>query len=193
MWANATTVTGSIGVFFLKPALQTLGEKLGVRQETIRRAPLSGITELWAPWTDAQRTAAQKWVDDFYDAFIEDVAEARKKDKAYIDTVARGRVWAGADAKDRGLVDQLGSLQDAVASARLRAGIDPSEEVDWVITGASGGLVGALLTGVGVELPAESPASSVPPALRALARDVAANALIPQGLQTRAEIDIQVR
>ena len=59
------------------PALQNLGEKLGVRQETIRRAPLAGITDLWEPWTPAQQTAAQKWVDDFYDAFIEDVAEVR--------------------------------------------------------------------------------------------------------------------
>ncbi len=194
VWAQATTVTGSIGVFFIKPALQNLGEKLGVRQETIRRAPLAGITDLWEPWTPAQQTAAQKWVDDFYDAFIEDVAEARKKDKSAIDGVARGRVWSGADAKDRGLVDKLGSLQDAVAAARQRAGISPNDDVDWLITGAqSGGLAGALLTQVGVELPQPGPAFAVPAALRELLGDAAAQAQLPQGLQARTEMEIRIR
>ncbi|MBX7116639.1 MAG: signal peptide peptidase SppA [Myxococcaceae bacterium] len=194
VWAQATTVTGSIGVFFIKPALQNLGEKLGIRQETIRRGPLAGITDLWEPWTDAQRTAAQKWVDDFYDAFIQDVAEARKKEKRDVDGVARGRVWSGADAKDRGLVDKLGSLQDAVASARQRAGIVPSEDVEWFISGAQGGgLAGALLTQVGLELPQPAPAFTVPPSLRELLGDVATQAQLPQGLQARSEIEVRIR
>lgn len=194
VWAGATTVTGSIGVFFLKPAVQTLGEKLGVHQETIRRAPLSGITDLWAKWTPEQRTAAQKWVDDFYDAFIEDVAEARRKAKADIHTVAQGRVWSGADAKERGLVDQLGSLQDAVASARQRAGISPSEEVDWLVFGGKGGLLASALASVGVDVNADAATrSAVPLVLRDLARDVSANALIPQGLQARGEVSVELK
>jgi protease-4 len=145
IWALPTTITGSIGVFVLKPALQQLGEKLGVHQEMIRRGAQAGVFDLWEPWTPEQVESAQKWVDGFYDTFIGEVAQSRKMLKPAVDAVARGRVWSGADAREQGLVDQLGGLGDALASARGRSGLGSTDEIDILLLGASGGVLGPLL------------------------------------------------
>jgi protease-4 len=137
--ASPTTVTGSIGIFLLKPALDGLAEKLGVRTESLQRGPQANLLSPWHAWTDAERTAAQRWVDGFYDDFITLVAEQRKLDKFAVDRVARGRVWAGETAKGHGLVDRMGGLWDAVTSARRRAGLPESEEVALEFAGESGG------------------------------------------------------
>jgi protease-4 len=143
--ALPTTVTGSIGVFMVKPALKGLGEKLKVQRETFRRAPLAGLLDTWEPWDPAAQAAAQAWVDAFYDDFITLVAESRKLDKAKVDAVARGRVWSGEDALAHGLVDGLGGLADAVAAARRRAGLAEGEAAELVVvdTGSGGVLSGA--------------------------------------------------
>src|SRR5262249_27466063 len=108
IYAEPTTVTGSIGVFFIKPVAKNLAEKLGVHHETIKRGELSNITGLLDPWTPQERAAAQKWVNGFYDSFITEVAASRRMSKEQVDRIARGRVWSGEDAKARGLVDEMG-------------------------------------------------------------------------------------
>ncbi|MBK7860036.1 MAG: signal peptide peptidase SppA [Archangiaceae bacterium] len=145
IWAGEGTITGSIGVFYLKPAVKELAEKLGVNQVSIGRGELAGISGLYEPWSDKQREAAQKWVDSFYDTFISEAATSRHTTKEAIHQVAQGRVWSGADAKAHGLVDRLGGLADAIASAKARANLSESADLDVVVYGGSGGLLGSVL------------------------------------------------
>lgn len=142
IYASPTTITGSIGVFMMKPALGGLMEKLGVTQETIKRGELATLLSTSDPWTEAEQAAAQKWVDAFYDDFITEVATSRKLEKARVDELARGRVWAGATAKELGLIDELGTLQEAVDGARAAAGIPDHEQYDLVIMEEEPGLFG---------------------------------------------------
>ena len=75
--ASPTTLTGSIGAFFAKPAIKKLAEDFGATQISIQRGKLAGITDTFDPCTPDQRKAAQKWIDDFYDSFITEVAASR--------------------------------------------------------------------------------------------------------------------
>jgi protease-4 len=145
IWAEPGTITGSIGVFYLKPSVSELAQKLGVHQVSINRGALAGQGDLFQPWTDAQRQAAQKWVDTFYDGFISEVAQSRKKPKEAIDAVAQGRVWSGEAAQERGLVDRLGGLREAVNSAKQRAGLSERSEARWVVYGARSTLISGLV------------------------------------------------
>jgi protease-4 len=145
IWAQDGTITGSIGVFYLKPAVKELAEKLGVNQVSIGRGETAGISGYYEPWNEKQRAAAQKWVDEFYDTFISEAATSRNKTKEQIHAVAQGRVWSGADAKSKGLVDQLGGLSDALDSARTRAGLSMGADFDVVVYGGTGGLLGSVL------------------------------------------------
>jgi len=194
--ASPTTLTGSIGVFFAKPAVKELAEKLGVNQVAIQRGKLAGITDLYQPWTPEQRAAAQGWVDEFYDGFITEVAARRHLSKEAVDAVARGRVWSGEDARARGLVDGLGGLWDAVQAARRRAGVG-DEGLEVQVLHPSRGLLGALastalpeaLLGAAVATP------GLPPALEALARELgpAAYLLEPPRLQARLEWTVEIK
>jgi protease-4 len=154
--ASPTTVTGSIGIFLLKPALDGLAEKAGVRTESLQRGPQANLLSPWHAWNDAERAAAQRWVDGFYDDFISLVSTQRKMEKAAVDRVARGRVWAGEAARAHGLVDRMGGLWDAVTSARRRARLPDSEEVELEFAGESGGgLEGVLADAAASALPGE--------------------------------------
>ena len=173
--AQPTTLTGSIGVFVLKPGFEGLGKKLGINVETLKRGPLSDILGLYKPWTPAEQVAAQRWVDAFYDDFVGEVARSRKLDRERVDAVARGRIWSGEDALARGLVDALGGMPEAIAEARRRAGVPEGEELSLVTYGGPVGLLGALagengvLTQLGVGVEREAPE---PGALQQLAREV---------------------
>ncbi|MFL5347238.1 MAG: signal peptide peptidase SppA [Hyalangium sp.] len=145
IYANPTTITGSIGVFYLKPALQgLLRDKLGVNQENLPRAPLADLLDPWRPWTPEEQNAVQSWVNSTYDDFISYVGAARKMEKAKVDAIARGRVWSGKDALARGLVDKLGGFVEAVEAARTRAKVEPGEEVDLEVYGEPRGLLSSM-------------------------------------------------
>ncbi|MBF5044885.1 signal peptide peptidase SppA [Aggregicoccus sp. 17bor-14] len=198
--ASPTTLTGSIGVFFLKPALGGLGERLGVHQETVTRAPLPGLLQGWRPWTPEEQHAAQAWVDSAYDDFISNVAESRHLQKAAVDAMARGRVWSGEDAKARGLVDRFGGLLDAVAVARERAGVPAAEELDLQLLGEAGGLFSSLGGEPGVlgqalndVLPPQP--SPVPPLLQDFLQEVggAAGTALAPGVQAALPYSVVVQ
>jgi protease-4 len=169
IFALPTTITGSIGVFFIKPAVQGLGQSLGVSREVISRAPLANIFDIWAPWTPEQASAAQTWVNASYDTFITQVAQSRGLEKDKVDAIARGRVWSGRTAHELKLVDQLGGLQEALASARKRAGVPEDEELDTVVYGEARGLLSSFggEPGVLVDLLPESLLAPPPPMLPA--------------------------
>jgi protease-4 len=148
--AEPTTLTGSIGVFVLKPGFEGLGRKLGINVETLKRGPLSEILGLYRPWTPAEQEAAQRWVDSFYEDFVDDVARSRRLDPAKVDSVARGRIWSGEDALARGLIDALGGMPEAIAEARRRAGVPEREELALVTYGGPVGFLATLAGDDGV-------------------------------------------
>ncbi|QZH65261.1 signal peptide peptidase SppA [Mycolicibacterium farcinogenes] len=127
--ANAGTITGSIGVITGKLISRELKDKLGVGSDSLRTNPNADAWSSNAPFTDEQHTQIEAETDLLYTDFIERVAVGRKLSVEQVDEVARGRVWTGADAKDRGLVDELGGLRAAVTRAKVLAGLDPDTKV----------------------------------------------------------------
>jgi protease-4 len=121
IWASAATITGSIGIFAIIPTVdRTLG-KVGVSVDGVGTTPLSGQLRLDRPLGEEARTLLQATVSRGYDEFLERVASGRKKTRDDVDKVAQGRVWSGVDAHRLGLVDHLGSFNEATRAAARRA------------------------------------------------------------------------
>jgi protease IV len=121
IWSSPATLTGSIGIFAIIPTIdKTLG-KVGVSVDGVGTTPLSGQLRIDRPLGDEARTLLQSQIDRGYQEFLARVAAGRKKTAAQVDTIAQGRVWAGSDAHRLGLVDHLGSFNDAVKAAARRA------------------------------------------------------------------------
>ncbi|HLT29812.1 MAG TPA: signal peptide peptidase SppA [Myxococcaceae bacterium] len=194
--ALPTTVTGSIGVFLVKPAIEGLGQRLGVSVTTLKRAPHADLLSLWEPWDEAGAARAQAWIDAFYDSFITEVARSRNLDKDAVDAAARGRVWSGVAAQRLGLVDQLGDLSSAIAAARHRAKIAPHTRVELVIEGEPPGLF-MPIPGAPDVLQTRVPSShpTLPPAMRAVAQELGAGLelLEMSGVQARLPFGLEVR
>jgi len=134
IWASRNTLTGSIGVFAVLPTLERSLAKLGVHTDGIGTTSLSGGFNIERSLTADQRELLQLSIEHEYRQFIELVANARGKSPDDIDSIAQGRVWAGGDAQERGLVDKLGSFQDAIDAAAARAKLDKDYRVDYVET-----------------------------------------------------------
>jgi protease-4 len=115
--AQPNTLTGSIGVFGGKLALQGTLEKVGMTEHHFQRGALAGLFSATEPFSDDGREVFRAFLSDFYDQFTERVAAGRKLDVPTVHDVARGRVWTGQQALDRKLVDQLGGLDVALAKA----------------------------------------------------------------------------
>jgi len=130
--AQPATLTGSIGIFSGKMALSEGLAKLGVSTQTIKDGENADMDSPFSSFTPAQRARLDAQLQEFYKGFLAKVAESRKKTPEEIDAIARGRVWTGSQALERGLVDRLGGLDVAVAVAKERAGIAPEDEVELV-------------------------------------------------------------
>jgi protease-4 len=125
IFAEPTTITGSIGVFGLMFNVQKLlNNKLGIYVDTVKTNALADIGSSTRSMTMQERQIIQNGVERVYATFIGRVAEGRKKSTADIDSIGQGRVWSGSDAKDLGLVDELGGLNDAINYAAKKANID---------------------------------------------------------------------
>ncbi len=121
IFANRATITGSIGIFYGKVDVVGLLGKLGVGLEQFRSAPRADAESIYRPFTDEERNELGVKVKQFYDLFIARVADGRKMKPEDVDAVARGRVWTGAQALERKLVDRLGGLREALDDVRTRA------------------------------------------------------------------------
>jgi len=121
IWASPATITGSIGIFAIIPTIERTLGKVGVGVDGVGTTALSGQMRLDRPLGDEARTLLQSTVSHGYDEFLERVATGRKKSRDEVDAIAQGRVWAGTDARRIGLVDQLGSFNDATQAAARRA------------------------------------------------------------------------
>ena len=123
IWASPATITGSIGIFGLFPTAPRTFEKLGIGVDGVGTTPLSGELRLDRPVGEPAAMLLQATIEKGYEDFLALVAKGRKKSRDEIDAIAQGRVWSGRDALERGLVDKLGSLDEAVAAAAKRAGL----------------------------------------------------------------------
>ncbi|HEV2199878.1 MAG TPA: signal peptide peptidase SppA [Bryobacteraceae bacterium] len=130
--AYRATETGSIGVFFGKPNLKGLYDKIGIRKELMTRGRFADIDTESAPLNDAQRTKLRAEIEQFYKGFVERVAGARKRTYDDVEPLAQGRVWTGAQAKQNGLVDELGGLDRAIELVKQRAKIAATEKITLV-------------------------------------------------------------
>ncbi len=123
IFAESTTITGSIGVFGTIPNASELAEKIGINAEQVGTNKNSVDYSLFEPMTDAFRNTVQEGVENTYSTFLSRVAQGRNMTVAEVDSVAQGRVWSGVDAKNLGLVDEIGGLDDAIKAAAEIAGI----------------------------------------------------------------------
>jgi protease-4 len=124
IWADESTITGSIGIFGLFMTIPDTLAKIGVRVDGVATTRIAGAFDPTRPLDPQVGEVIQSVIDQGYREFIGKVAAARESTPEAIDQVARGRVWSGAQAKERGLVDQLGGLKDAIASAAASAKLD---------------------------------------------------------------------
>jgi protease-4 len=127
--ANAGTITGSIGVVTGKLVARELKDRLGVGSDSVRTNENADAWSINKPFTNEQHARVEAEADLFYTDFIERVAAGRKLTAEAVDGVARGRVWTGADALERGLVDELGGLRTAINRAKVLAGFDEDDDV----------------------------------------------------------------
>ncbi|MBL7941522.1 MAG: signal peptide peptidase SppA, partial [Flavobacteriales bacterium] len=124
IFANSSTLTGSIGVFGMIPNTQRMwNEKLGITFDRYETNPHADMISITKPLDEKEMDAFQAMVTDIYDGFISRVADGRSMDKAIVDSIAQGRVWTGEDAIGIRLADAEGNLNDAVACAARMAGM----------------------------------------------------------------------
>lgn len=124
------TLTGSIGVVGGKVAVGDALEKLGVHTDVVSKGKNSGWLSMQEPFTPAERTAFLDTMREVYRLFTSKVAAGRKLDQKQVEKLAEGRVFTGRQAKEAGLVDRLGTLDDAIDEAKALAGIKAGEEID---------------------------------------------------------------
>jgi protease-4 len=130
--AEPGTITGSIGVVTGKMNILGLYEKLGLSKDHIATTDNSTIDWPFQNFTPGQRESILKYMRAIYDNFLKGVAEGRRMEVKAVDTIAQGRVWSGERARQLGLVDELGGLDTAIASAKTLAQIPAREKVDLI-------------------------------------------------------------
>ncbi|NQZ48172.1 MAG: signal peptide peptidase SppA [Erythrobacter sp.] len=128
IFAQPETITGSIGVFAVIPTFERTAREIGINADGYRTTPLSGQPDPIAGLTPETDALFQGSVEDIYTKFLERVGNARGMTTQQVDAIAQGRVWDGGTARQNGLVDQFGGIEDAIAWTAGQAGI---EEGDW--------------------------------------------------------------
>ena len=132
IWASPATLTGSIGVFAVFPTVERTLNKFGITIDGVGTTALADSLRLDRSLSEGAKEILQSSVEHTYTEFVEHVATARGKSFDDIDAVAQGRVWAGADAAQQGLVDHLGSYKDALNAAAKLAKLEEDYEVQYI-------------------------------------------------------------
>jgi protease-4 len=154
VFANPLTITGSIGIFYGKADVSELMRKLGVNVEVYKTSPRADAESIFRPFTDDEKVELKRKVWQFYDVFLQRVAEGRKLTKEQVDAIGQGRVWTGEQALAHKLVDELGGLRQALATARALGGLPeqaPIQEMPPVDTSLIGRILG--IEGVSEKIP----------------------------------------
>lgn len=152
IYANSTTMTGSIGVYVPYANWEELYKKVGIYQEKIKSGPHKDILSPERMMTSEERAIIQVMVDDIYNEFVTVVAEGRNMDMEQVRKLADGRIYTGNQAKQLGLVDELGNMYDAIDGTAKLAGISGKPEIKeygkhspWSILFGANEQVGSLL------------------------------------------------
>jgi protease-4 len=131
--AEPATLTGSIGVVSVKLVIDGTLDKLGMNIEEVTTGKYAGMYSATRPFTPEERKKVLDHMQATYTTFVEKAAAGRRMKPEQIDAIGQGRVWTGNQAKDLGLVDELGGFEHALAAAKSRAKIDPQSQVELVI------------------------------------------------------------
>lgn len=133
IWASPETITGSIGIFGMFPTIEKpLAKYLGMHVDGVGTTSWAGALRIDRELQPKVGESIQQMINHGYEEFLVRVGKARKMSRDDVDKIARGRVWSGADAKERGLVDKLGGLQEAIASAAEKAKLGTTYQVTYV-------------------------------------------------------------
>jgi protease-4 len=152
IYAEPGTITGSIGVVGGKFATAAMWAKIGVRTEVISRGAHSGILSSEAPFSPSEKARFKAMMQDVYDQFVDKALEGRKKvgkklSRDQLEKMARGRVYTGRQAKENGLIDELGTLEDAIAAAWKLAGMPAAKEPELLLLPKARSVLDELLSG----------------------------------------------
>jgi protease-4 len=148
--ANPGTITGSIGAFILLWDISELYAKIGVSKEIVKRGKLADLFSTFRGRTEEEMALVEKMVKGFYQGFIEKVAQGRKMSVEEVDAIGQGRVWTGRQAKEKGLVDELGGLRKAIDLAKEKIGLGPEDRVRIISLPRPRFSFGSLLREVGI-------------------------------------------
>jgi protease-4 len=156
--ANPGTMTGSIGVVMAKPNVRGLLAKLGINTVELQRGEMASMLSVNESFSPAQLARIKATMDYVYDLFVQRVAAGRGLDAAQVNEVGRGRVWTGAQARQNGLVDELGGFFTAINAAKTAAGIPVEERVGLVFYPRHKGLMERLSKALGTRVFGAAPA-----------------------------------
>jgi protease-4 len=168
--AQPGTLTGSIGIVFSQPNVQGLLAKLGIATETLERGRYARLFDPSKGWSAEEHQQVQRLLESLYRTFTRKVAEGRGLSVDEVDRLGRGRVWTGAQAQARGLVDQLGGLDTALRLAKEAAGLPAEASVQLVFYPKAEPLLEMLL---GLWQTQTRAFSALPQPLRAVVRSLA--------------------
>jgi protease-4 len=178
IFALPLTITGSIGIFYGKADVSGLLGMLGVNVEVRKTTPRADAESFYRPFTDDERAELKVKVRQFYDVFLDRVAQGRHMTKDEVDAVGQGRVWAGQQALERRLVDRMGGLRHALDAARELTGLPrdtPIDEYPQVQTS----LVEYALGLVGLKAGSSIKVEDLPVSVRQVLKSVAPLAMYP--------------
>jgi protease-4 len=147
-------------------------DKLGITIDTYKTAPRADAESLYRGFTPDEERELQHKIEQFYDTFLDRVSEGRGMPKDQVDAIGRGRVWTGQQAFQRGLVDRIGGLRDALDAARAAAHL-PADAPITEFPQESETLVDLVLKAASVQSPERGAAAVLPPVLVGLARALA--------------------
>lgn len=166
--AQPATMTGSIGVVMARPNVAGFLARLGITTDTLSRGKYALMEDLTTPLTPESRQKLVAGIDQIYEVFVSRVAAGRSMPAERVKDIGRGRVWTGAQAKENGLVDELGGFVAAIQAAKQAAGIEATQEVQLAFYPKRKGLLARF-----GELLGTHAALEIPPAWQQVLRQVA--------------------
>ena len=131
IFAQPTTLTGSIGVFGMIPNVGKTMKRIGIHTDGVKTHPYAGTPSLMRAMTPGERDLQQRSIEDIYAGFISKVAKGRGMSTTAVDSIGQGRVWSGTDGLRVGLVDELGGLEDAIAYVAEKAGLEQYKVTEY--------------------------------------------------------------
>ncbi|HEX4462320.1 MAG TPA: signal peptide peptidase SppA, partial [Polyangia bacterium] len=193
IFAQPSTLTGSIGIFTGKFDVSGLAHKLGVSFESYERGTHAAMDSMWRLYTDEERALILEKLRYFYGRFLAQVARGRKLTTGEVDAVGRGHIWSGEAGRAHGLVDEYGGLMDAIAEAKQRAGLSDRARVKLQAMPDDTTVLSELLQlfGIGGERATTSGEDLVSRVLAPALRGIPGSLLLaPSTPQARADFDL---